>query len=313
LEAIGAGIDKIRLSWQSGSINDDGYLIERMDPGEENYVLFNEVRGSQIFLDEGLQPESEYSYRVIAFKDVDGNILESGSSEPASASTHSLIAFEDDFEAYDLNRSPVNAAYTITEQGTSRLRINGDDFHDGEQSLKFTDGIAGDNFSRVVIRTRHMEKGSVSMWLKLAPEGVLGFMGAGDDNIITFQANMWSDHTLMLRDGSSFPAVLRPEYPIEEWIQFKFEFDFPRHIYNVYLNGQQLTDDLSIQNNDLEYNSQLVIIAWSNTEIEYVYVDELIFEDEVGEGAQMRMPTVPSLPSNLKKITDYNRFDTNLK
>lgn len=309
LVATSAGIQSIRLAWQAGSLNDDGYLIERKNPGDERFRVVNDVRGSQIFLDEGLDPESVYSYRIIAFKEIEGDFLESEPSEPDSAETLSLIAWEDGFEDYALNRPPDHEVYTVDQEGTSTLRVTEDSAHEGEHGIKFVDpGAADGNMARIWINTRPMQKGRIGFWINLAPEGYFGFIGAGPDNIITFQLQLHDDNTFAFRDGGSL-SFTGEGYPTGEWAYFEFVFDFETHVYNVFMNGEQKTDDPSVQNNSLTSNSILIMLGFNNTSIDYVFVDELLFEEEVVGEERMVLPAVPMLPAGLHKVSDMNIFN----
>jgi|GEM_PF-4145607 len=313
LIATGAGIDKIRLAWQAGSINDTGYLIERKGPGEERFELFNEVRGSQIFLDEGLEPETEYSYRVIAFKEVGDDLLESDPSDPASGSTLSLTVIDDNFEDYDLNEPPDHPAYEITQDGNSTLRVTADSNHEGDQGLKFIDRIANDgDFSRVVINTRPMQKGTISMWVNIAPEGFFGFIGGDANNLITFQLQLQDDNTFGYRNGGSF-VVGDQGFPTNEWAFLEFKFDFETHSYNIFFDGSKITPDPSVQNNEQVANVVFIMLGFSNTTIDYVLIDELLFEEEVGGEALLKVPSVPLFAPGVRKITDTNIYNIERK
>ncbi|MDQ7064155.1 MAG: S8 family serine peptidase [candidate division KSB1 bacterium] len=84
LTATAVSTSQIDLSWTDNSNNEDGFKIERKDPGSTTFVEIAQV-GANVtnYSDTGLNPNSTYTYRVRAFN-ADGN---SGYSNEASATT----------------------------------------------------------------------------------------------------------------------------------------------------------------------------------------------------------------------------------
>ena len=305
LEAEAAGVDKIRLSWDSVPEDTDGYFIYKRLDEEDEFELINESSALS-FTDDGLDPETWYHYKVTAYKQIGDDVYESDFSDEASAQTSDLIAFSDDFEEYEVGEPPNNEAYTIDQDGTSTLRVSDEEVHQGEQSLKFDDSEDGDgNMARLWIETRPLAKGSISFWINLADSGFFGIIGADDEDLITFQLQLQDDNTFAFRDGGNM-SFTGEGYPVEEWMELKFEFDFTTHIYNIFFNDEQVTDDPRIQTDQMESNTKLILLGFNNVTIDYVYVDEILFEELPVDDERMGAHRNPILPVGLQKVTDYD-------
>ena len=83
LSASASGTTEIILSWQDTSDNEEGFRIERgTSPGIYN-TSFEVLAGVHSFTDDGLLPDTQYYYQVIAFN----SLGDSPPSNPASATT----------------------------------------------------------------------------------------------------------------------------------------------------------------------------------------------------------------------------------
>ncbi|MDQ7064157.1 MAG: sulfatase-like hydrolase/transferase, partial [candidate division KSB1 bacterium] len=73
LTATAVDTSRIDLSWTDNANNEDGFKIERKDPGSTTFVEIAQV-GANVtnYSDTGLNPNSTYTYRVLAFN-ADGN------------------------------------------------------------------------------------------------------------------------------------------------------------------------------------------------------------------------------------------------
>jgi hypothetical protein len=92
LTAIAASSSQIDLTWTDNAKGEDGYRVERKGPTDADFIDITEGAplppNTTTFSDTGLDPNTLYTYRVVAFN----NIGESFSSNTASATTQETPA-----------------------------------------------------------------------------------------------------------------------------------------------------------------------------------------------------------------------------
>ncbi|MDQ7053070.1 MAG: fibronectin type III domain-containing protein [candidate division KSB1 bacterium] len=122
LTATAVSTSQIDLSWTDNSNNEDGFKIERKDPGSTTFVEIAQV-GANVtnYSDTGLNPNSTYTYRVRAFN-ADGN---SGYSNEASATTQSQP-----------NPPAAPSNLTATAVSTSQIDLSWTDNSNNEDGFK---------------------------------------------------------------------------------------------------------------------------------------------------------------------------------
>jgi hypothetical protein len=79
LELVVISSSQIRVTWKDNSTTEDGFRIERIGPGGFNYTTVGSVSANATsYNDNGLQSNTSYSYRVVAYNAV-------GNSPPSNA------------------------------------------------------------------------------------------------------------------------------------------------------------------------------------------------------------------------------------
>ncbi len=151
LSTTPTGISQIRLSWEDTSDNEDAFKVER----KNNLGKFDEVgitnTNETSFLDNGLDENSTYTYRIRAFNKINGH---SPYSQEVSDTTLSKLAyykFDGDVEDALGNFPGENKGVEFVLEG---LFDQAASFSGNGQYVNIPTGILGS------------DKGSVSMWIK---------------------------------------------------------------------------------------------------------------------------------------------------
>lgn len=301
------GMSSLWLNW-TDCIFQDGFRVERRLEGQGEFEQVVETDLTTI-VDTGLEQETTYEYRVLAFVDYQGEEVLSEYSDVASGTTLGEIAFFDDYEDYELDAPPVRDEYTITAPGESTVLVTEASAYDSNQGLEFDDPTEGDNnYVQLFVEHGPVNFGSVTCWLKLAPAGYFGLIGANAADIITWQLQFNPDSTYLVRNGGAL-EVGGGVYPIDEWFQFRLDYDVPAQSYSVFFNDELASENMQLQQPD-QINTKFLLIVYSGVAvIDYVYVDDLEVR-RIDPDARGFMVPYPGSGDNQNamSISDYLRI-----
>ena len=129
LAATAASSAQINLSWTDNSDNEQSFQIQRKTTGD--FARITEVDADLTsYSDTGLNPSTEYTYRVVAVK----NSLTSGFSNTASATTN----------AVPITAPAAPSALKTTTVSSARINLSWTDNSDNEQSFQIQRKTTGD-------------------------------------------------------------------------------------------------------------------------------------------------------------------------
>jgi alpha-tubulin suppressor-like RCC1 family protein/subtilisin family serine protease len=117
LTAAALGLDQIELQWTDNSNNEDGFLIQRKDPGG---VFFDLVQvQDSMFVDTGLSPGLKYTYRVCAY-DSEG---QSRFSNQVEATTQKAPFAPMNLAAVSISNSQISLTWTDASESEDGFAI----------------------------------------------------------------------------------------------------------------------------------------------------------------------------------------------
>ncbi len=285
LQATAQGLSVIQVVWQDRAATESGYIIERRVAGEGDFsFLFVAAENASLYVDEGLEMETTYEYRVKAY--TENGDFESEYSIVASATTWDLMAFEDDFEDYQVNTVPNNPAYTVNLGAPSTLLVTNEDVHGGAQSLKFDDSSDSETaYAQLIINHEKVVAGEVSMWVKVAANSLFAIIGGDASNDASFQIRFLPDGTLAYLDNDQF--YQGPQYAFDRWINIQFIFNSLTKSYSFLIDGTPVASDLELYSSDESGTCALIFTCYQgeNAVCPYAFVDDIVIthtEQEAG-------------------------------
>ncbi len=300
----------IRLSWAPGpSGNQDGFIIERAS--EASGGVFEQVGnelGENIYSleDSGLEENTLYSYRAMAFNEID----RSPNSNVASAQTWSIIVLDDGFEDYPTGQDPPDP-WEINSRGGSFAHVSDADPHAGQKHLQIVDSNANpvdSAFVQVITYSRPVVKGSMTCWLKLSSGGFFGLIGGDDRNYITFQVQFNDNGSVLVRHGGVTGLIPGFVYPQDEWFKIDIDFDVRTQTYTVTFNDVN-SFSYNLQRQDHPGNEVLILSTFSNATINYVNLDDVMILDTVEEPGMLSAPVMlPASGEGNAKIGTASRL-----
>ncbi|MBT7617064.1 MAG: fibronectin type III domain-containing protein, partial [Calditrichaeota bacterium] len=307
LAAMPNGMSSIWLNW-GDSVFQDGFQIERRIEGQGEFEEVSQTDQTTT-VDTGLEQETTYEYRVLAFVNYQGDLVVSDYSGVATATTLGEIAFFDDYEEYEVGAPPDREAYNIDAQGESTVLVTEEAAYESNQGLEFDDLPNDGDYVMCFVEHGPVSLGSFSCWLNLAPEGYFGLIGANAADIITWQVQFGNDNTYLVRNGANL-EVGGDAYPVGEWIEFRLDYDVPAQTYSIFFNGEPVNEGLQLQQPD-QINTQILAIVYNgpDTGIDYVYIDD--FEVRRTEPEERGLWVRDSGPGNNQSavsIQDYLRI-----
>ncbi|MBC8465625.1 fibronectin type III domain-containing protein, partial [bacterium] len=220
LTAVAVGMTVIQLDWVDNSPFRDGIRIERRLEDQGDFEQIHDVDVNSLD-DRGLEMETTYQYRIRAYVNYQDEEFISEYSNIATGTTLGEIAFFDDFEDYDAGAAPPN--YMLIENGEATAIVSEDSNHEGSQGLELNDPADAD-WVVIVGQGEEVLFGVASAWMKIAAEGLMEFLGANANDIITFQLVFNADNSFSVRDGANIING-GDEYPVDEWFLVEVAFD----------------------------------------------------------------------------------------
>ena len=306
LHTLAANWDAVDLTWTRTSNNETGFGVERRTEAQGNFSRIAETAREVVaYHDADLEPETWYWYRVQAFNEIGA----SDYSRVDSVRTPIRAVFQDYFEDYAAGSPPVGNGWSTQRGGTSFLAVTDRDAYNGAQSVLFNDTAGGDS-SYCMLRLNHdpVPTGRIDCLLKIAPDGFYGIMGADGRSYITFQLQFSIKSTLGLRNGGDF-MQFRDVYPYDEWFHLQIAFDTDNRLYSVSVNDETIADNLNLQRQDHQANSQLLFLTYINADINYVYLDDVIIRDNEVAPPDGEIPrSEKGTDEGVKKIFDVELY-----
>lgn len=291
LTASTAGIDRIRVTWRDRSDNEEGFIVERQAPGEQNFRPVADILEDS-YLDEGLEIEATYIYRVKAYFTNQGNFIESEYSNADSATTWAILVFEDDFEDYERDAPPDDDAYDIQITGESTALVTAASAHESEQGLHIADPDTGSNFLRMFLNHGDVPIGSVSFWINMSDTGFFGLRGYDahehTDQTLAFILQFNADSTFILNNGANWAEG--DTFAVNEWFLLEIQYNVETRLYSVLFDGEVVIDGYQLIRANHTAIRSLEFIVFSNEEIEHVYIDDILIEHDHEEEMQFRRP-----------------------
>lgn len=268
-------IDKIIIAWNDLANNETNYFVERkLHEAAEFEMIGVYPENTNMVTDTGLTPETSYDYRVYC---VNG-YGQSAYSNVATARTQSLTVFYDGFENALSNDAPP-APWVTQTAGTSYAIVTNQRAHEGgSKSLLFHDPDVGENTALVYRSGFSVRRASMHAWLYIPASSHFGVI-AGDaspDQYVTWQVQFNEDNTFFVRDGA---GLVDPggTYPLNQWFEMEVAFSTDSSKYQVFFNGEAVTDTLNLQRTDHTPNGAIYLIAFSDQELYDGYVDDIDF------------------------------------
>ncbi len=303
LAAMPNGMSSIWLNW-GDCVFQDGFRIERRLEGQGDFEQVQETDETTI-VDAGLEQETTYEYRALAFVMYQGDLVLSDYSNVATATTLGEIAFFDDYEDYEAGEPPDRDEYTINTPGESTAIVTEAANYDSDLGLEFDDPAGAENYAQVFVDHGPVSLGSFSCWLNMAPDGFFGLIGANAADIITWQVQFNPDNTYLVRNGGNVEAG-GDAYPTEEWIHFRLDYDVPAQTYSIFFNDELVNENLQLQQPD-QINTKFLLIVFNNeAAIDFVYVDDLEVRRTEPEERNLWIPgSGSSNNQNVISIGDY--------
>ncbi|HHW00871.1 MAG TPA: hypothetical protein GXX36_15140 [Clostridiaceae bacterium] len=153
LELKAESSSRIKLVWTDNSTNEQGFIVERMGGGSQNYKVIAYVDADvTTYTDTGLNPGTRYYYRVKAYN-------KSGTSSASLANTYtkSAVTFK------DINSVPW--AVEAIEDLASRGVINGK----GDNNFKPNDTITRAEFVCIIVRALGLQTTPADSFVDVKP------------------------------------------------------------------------------------------------------------------------------------------------
>jgi len=266
-------VDKMFITWEDRSDDEDGFFIERRGPGEQRFSLVAVTEPNiSVLTDTALTPETWYSYRVRAHN----AIGYSSYCQPDSGQTTSLTVFSTSFEgneAIDYTpNDPPPAPWVLQRSGSSYVEVSNARSHDGSQSLVFHDPDVGANFASALLNRYSVTEATWSAWLFIPPSSHFGLMGGDRNNLITFQVQFNENNTFLVRNGGTLLSV--QGYPTARWFKMDLVFSASASKWILKFDDQAVTDTLGLQLTDHLPTNQFIMLAYNDEEIPDGFVDE---------------------------------------
>lgn len=268
--------EEVNLTWSRSTDNELGYRIERREFEGEFGLLASTGSGIVTYQDTGVEPETWYWYRVLAYNEIG----ESGYSNVDSAFTPKRTIFKDGFEDYSIGEQPSGENWESDSRGSSFLFVTDINAHEGEKSVRFLDR-SDDDSSCCLLRLDHtpVRAGTFECWLQIAPEGNFGIDGGDNSGNITFQLQFNDDNTFQARDGDVMQSY--DGYPTGEWFHLMIVFSTDTRLYSIYIDEDAVAEDILLMLPDHQVNSRIAFRTFPDRTLSTGYLDDVcIFEDD---------------------------------
>ncbi|MDP8240046.1 MAG: fibronectin type III domain-containing protein [Candidatus Hatepunaea meridiana] len=312
INAEARSISEILITWVPHIAgNHDGFTLERSIGAADNFGPLAEFGyGENSYNDTDLEEGTTYYYRMYSGNDIG----RSGYSNIVSATTEAVVhpIFEDGFETYTIDQQPSNPPWSVVTNNSSTVLISGNNPYAGQKYLHFDDSNATPEDSAgcsAFVTTESVIAGTISMWLKIAPNGFLGIVGgdSSPNHYITFQIQFNADNTMLVRNGGDF--VSAQNYPVGQWFKFEIVFDTPNHSWYFKINDGRIPA-VNLQRADHPGNSMIIFAAFNNTVLQYGGVDELSVTDVIETAPPLGTSSLPGeLGTGEDRIGDFRMIE----